>query len=221
MQTDCMYVPAHFALDDPSDCIDVIERRGVGTLVVASPDGFEATLLPWLVQEDRGDGIRLLAHVARANPMVKLVAAGAPALITFDLVDGYISPSWYPSKHEHHKVVPTWNYVAVHAHGSVATVEDPEWLMALVTELTDRHEADMKKPWSVADAPDDYLDLMVRAIVGLEFTVTRLEGKAKLSQNRSEADRAGVRAGLSAVGDDELWATMSYGVVAGEAAGGV
>ena len=94
-------------------------------------------------------------------------------------------------------------------------------LMALVTELTDRHEADMKKPWSVADAPDDYLDLMVRAIVGLEFTVTRLEGKAKLSQNRSEADRAGVRAGLSAVGDDELWATMSYGVVAGEAAGGV
>lgn len=211
-----MYVPDHFALDDPADCIDVIERRGVGTLVVATAGGFEATLLPWLVQENGTEGVRLLAHVARANPIARLVADPVPALVTFDLVDGYVSPSWYASKHEHQKVVPTWNYVAVHAHGSVRAVDDEEWLMSLVTELTDQHEADMKKPWSVFDAPDDYLAAMLRGIVGIEFSVQRIEGKAKLSQNRSAADRAGVRAGLSAVGDDELWAAMSFGESAGD-----
>jgi len=205
-----MYVPAHFALDDPADCRDVIERRGAGTLVVVSAAGFEATLLPWLVQADRGEGVRLLAHVAKANPLAALLAEPAPGLITFDLVDGYVSPSWYPSKNEDQRVVPTWNYVAVHAHGTVRAVTDREWLLSLVTELTDQHEADMKHPWSVFDAPDDYIDSMLRGIVGLEFAVERLEGKAKLSQNRSEADRAGVRSGLSAVGDDELWAAMSF-----------
>lgn len=205
-----MYVPTHFAFDDPADCLDVVERRGVGTLVVATAEGFEATLLPWVVQADRGAGVRLLAHVAKANPLAELVDEPAPGLITFDLVDGYVSPSWYPSKHEHGRVVPTWNYVAVHAHGTVRAVTDREWLLALVSELTDQHEADMKNPWSVLDAPDGYIDSMLKGIVGLEFSVTRLEGKAKLSQNRSDADQAGVRAGLSAVGDDELWAAMSF-----------
>jgi transcriptional regulator len=127
----------------------------------------------------------------------------------FDLVDGYVSPTWYPSKAEHHQVVPTWNYVSVHVHGSVRVVDDVHWLRDQVGRLTERFEDDMPYPWAVSDAPDDFIAKMLKGIVGLEFHVDRVEGKAKLSQNRSDADRAGVIAGLNAVGDDELWAAMT------------
>jgi transcriptional regulator len=203
-----VYTPAHFRIDDPDECFDIVERRAAGTLVVAAGGGFEATLLPWVVQR-LADGRGLLqGHVSKANPLASLAETSLPALVIFDLVDGYVSPSWYPSKAEHHQVVPTWNYVSVHVHGTVRTVDQPHWLREQIGMLTEEHEADMKVPWSVHDAPDDFIAKMMKGIIGLEFHVERLEGKAKLSQNRSAADRAGVIAGLNAVGDDPLWAAM-------------
>lgn len=206
-----MYTPAQFRIEHPEECIDVIERCAVGTIVVATEAGFEATLLPWLVECDHDGRVRLLGHMSKANPLVALLGETRPALVTFDLVDGYISPSWYASKAEHGRVVPTWNYVAVHAHGSVRLVDERHWLRSQIGRLTDRHEAAMPAPWSVDDAPDGYIDQTMKGIVGLEVHVARLEGKAKLSQNRNAADRAGVVAGLAASGDDELWAAMAFG----------
>jgi transcriptional regulator len=213
-----VYTPAQFRIDDLDECLDIIDRRGVGTLVVADPDGgFEATLLPWIAQRAADGTIRMLGHLSRANPICHIIAAAAvPALVTFDLVDGYVSPSWYPSKAEHGRVVPTWNYVSVHVHGAVSAVDDPNWLRGQVGILTERFEADLPDPWAVADAPDDFVTTMLKGIVGLDLHVDRVEGKAKLSQNRSVADRAGVIAGLSAVGDDELWAAMSLAAEEGD-----
>ncbi len=207
-----MYLPAHFRIDDPDECLDIVERRAAGTLVVGHEGGFEATFLPWLVHRTADGDAVLQGHVARANPIVGVVGAdatGAGALVTFDLVDGYVSPSWYPSKAEHHRVVPTWNHVSVHVHGRVRTIDDATWLGDLVRRLTDEHEADMSEPWSVDDAPPEFVAAMLRGIVGLEVRIDRLEGKAKLSQNKSASERAGVVRGLSAVGDDELWAAMT------------
>ena len=126
------------------------------------------------------------------------------AIVLVDGPDGYVSPSWYPSKSESGEVVPTWNYVSVHLHGRLSVVHDAEWLREMVESLTVRYESEREQPWSVDDAPADYLDRMLRGIVGVEFVVERVEGKAKLSQNRSEADRAGVIAGLRAEGADGL-----------------
>jgi transcriptional regulator len=204
-----MHLPAYFRIDDPDECLDIVARRAAGTLVVAGVNGFEASLLPWLVcRTSNGDAV-LQGHVAKGNPLVDMIVDGTPALVTFDLVDGYVSPSWYPSKSEHHRVVPTWNHVSVHVHGTVCTVRDATWLRDLVGRLTDEHEADMNEPWSVDDAPPEYVTAMLQGVVGLEVRIDRLEGKAKLSQNKNAADRAGVVRGLSAVGDDELWGAMT------------
>ena len=212
-----VYTPSQFRIDDLDECLEIVERRGVGTLVVADPDGgFEATLLPWIARRAPDGSVRLLGHLSRANPIWRIVGAGVPALVTFDLVDGYVSPTWYPSKAEHGRVVPTWNYVSVHVHGSVRAMDDAGWLREQVGLLTERFEADLPEPWAVADAPDDFVASMLKGIVGLELHVDRVEGKAKLSQNRSAADRAGVIAGLSAVGDDELWAAMSLAAEEGD-----
>jgi transcriptional regulator len=207
-----MYLPAHFRIDDPDECLDIVERRAAGTLVVGHGSGFEASLLPWLVHRTADGDAVLQGHVARSNPLVGIVNGGVAALVTFDLVDGYVSPSWYPSKSEHHRVVPTWNHVSVHVHGQVRALDDPDWLRDLVGRLTDEHESDMSDPWSVDDAPDDFVAAMLRGIVGLEVRIDRMEGKAKLSQNKSAAERAGVVRGLSAVGDDELWAAMTTSI---------
>ncbi len=204
-----MHLPEHFRIDDPDECLDIVERRAAGTLVVAGANGFEASLLPWLVCRTSNGEAVLQGHVAKGNPLVDMVTDGTPALVTFDLVDGYVSPSWYPSKSEHHRVVPTWNHVSVHVHGSVRAVRDAAWLRDLVGRLTDEHEADMNEPWSVDDAPPEFVTAMLHGVVGLEVRIDRLEGKAKLSQNKSAADRAGVVRGLSAVGDDELWGAMT------------
>lgn len=205
-----MYTPAHFRIDDPDECLDIVERRGAGTLVINDPDGgFEASLLPWVIHREPNGAVRLLGHVSKANAVARLAESAVPALVMFDLVDGYVSPTWYPSKQEHHQVVPTWNYVSVHIHGSVRVIDDHHWLRTQVGLVTDRFEADMPYPWAVSDAPDDFIAKMLKGIVGLELHVERVEGKAKLSQNRSDADRAGVIAGLNAVGDDELWAAMT------------
>jgi len=188
-----MYVPSHFQLDDVG-ALAAVAARSAGTIVVAHEGGFEASLVPWVL-----DGHRLLGHVARPNPLARLLSAPTACLVLFDVADGYVSPSWYPSKAEHGQVVPTWNYEAVHLHGTARVVDEPAWIRAQVEALTRRHEAGRATPWSVGDAPDDYVAKLARGIVGIEVTIERIEGKAKLSQNKSDADRAGVEAGLTEV----------------------
>jgi transcriptional regulator len=192
-----MYTPAHFRIDDLDECFDIVERRGVGTLVVAAGGGLEASLLPWIVERGPLGHARLLGHFSKANPLAPLFEDPAAALVVVDLVDGYVSPSWYAAKAEHHRVVPTWNYVSVHLHGTARLVRDAGWVRRQVTALTDVHEADLPAPWAVADAPEEFIATMINGIVGIEFVVERVEGKAKLSQNRSAADRAGVHAALA------------------------
>ena len=189
-----MYLPGHFAIDD-DEALAVVDARRAGTLVVGADGGFEASLLPWLLVRD-GEQLRLRGHVARANPLARLVSPGSPALVVFDAADGYVSPSWYPSKATDPRVVPTWNYVSVHLHGTVSVVDDPAWLRLFLEALTDVQERDEAEPWSVGDAPDDFVERMIRGVVGLEVTVARVEGKAKLSQNRRAEDAAGVRQAL-------------------------
>lgn len=188
-----MYVPKFNAVDDPAEIEAMVIAAGAGELVTVNADGTPiATRLP--VLWDGGD--RLTAHVARANPHWRTISDGARALVIVGGADAYISPSWYPAKAEHGKVVPTWNYTAVHLTGTVTVHDDPEWVRSMVTALTERHESDRSAPWAVTDAPDDYIDSMLRAIVGIEVTVERVDAKAKLSQNRSLDDRQGVIAGL-------------------------
>jgi Transcriptional regulator len=150
-----------------------------------------------------GDGAgygRLLGHIALANRQWETAQPGVPALAIVHGPDGYVSPTWYATKREHGRVVPTWNYTTLHVYGRLVAHDDVEWLRALVTRLTDHHEATLAEPWHVTDAPDRYIEGQLRAIVGMEFVITRVEAKAKLSQNRSTEDRTGVVAGLEEVG---------------------
>lgn len=179
-----VYTPPGFAIDHDA-ALAVIDTCDLAAVVVTDPEGgFEATWLPLL-----RDGHRLLGHVAKANPIWR---HEGPAMAMFRTIDGYVSPSWYASKHEHGKVVPTWNYVAVHAHGPLRAVADAAFLRDVVARLTRRHETRIGSDWQVSDAPADFIDSMLRNIVGIEITLERVEGKAKLSQNRSAADVAGV-----------------------------
>ena len=201
-----MYVPEVFQLDDEV-ALEVVARAGLATVVVSTETGFEATPLPWMLRRS-GDATLLVGHVSKANPLARMLSEPIEAIVIVDGPDGYVSPSWYPSKAESGEVVPTWNYVSVHLHGRLSAVHDAVWLKEMVESLTDRYEMGRDRPWSVGDAPADYLDRMLRGIVGLEFRVDRVEGKAKLSQNRSEADRAGVIIGLRAEGAEALLGEM-------------
>jgi len=187
-----MYVPRFNALDDEDEIRRLVAEVGTAELVTVGPEGFPvATLLPVLWEGDR-----LLLHMARANEHWRSVADGSPALAVVTGPDGYVSPAWYPATEEHGRTVPTWNYSAVHLTGRARVHDDPAWLRDAVTRLTDRHESGRERPWAVTDAPAAYVEKQLRAIVGVEVTVERVEAKAKLSQNRSEADRAGVVEGL-------------------------
>ncbi|ODU97929.1 MAG: transcriptional regulator [Rubrivivax sp. SCN 70-15] len=192
-----MYLPAHFEQKDVQALHALMRAHPLATLVTTAADGPTADHLP--LEYDAASGT-LRGHVARANPLWRH-ADGQPVLAVFGGPQAYVSPGWYPSKAATHKVVPTWNYTVVHAHGRLRAVDDAPWLRALVGRLTDRFEAERAappEPWSVADAPEDYIAQMLRAIVGIEIGVERLLGKWKVSQNRSEADRLGVAAGLGA-----------------------
>jgi transcriptional regulator len=191
-----MYLPKHFEQTDRDAIVALMRERPLATLVVAAPDGPTADLIPLEFAPDVGEHGTLRGHVARANPLWR--HAGAQALAVFTGPEAYVSPGWYPSKREHGKVVPTWNYTMVQARGPLRAVDDAPWLRALVGQLTDHHEATQARPWSVGDAPDDYVQQMLRAIVGIEIPLASLVGKWKVSQNRSAADRAGVAAGLAA-----------------------
>ncbi|KMM46861.1 transcriptional regulator [Cellulomonas sp. A375-1] len=186
-----MYVPVFNAITD-DDARALVREVGSAELVTVGPDGFPlATLLPVLWHDDR-----LVAHMARGNPQWRSIEPGMPGLAIVEGPQAYVSPSWYASKAEHGRVVPTWNYSAVHLRGRVTVHDDPDWLRDLLTRLTDAHEAHRAQPWAVTDAPEAFVTKQLRAIVGIELVVERVEGKAKLSQNRSDADQAGVVAGL-------------------------
>jgi transcriptional regulator len=191
-----MYLPKHFEESRTEVLHDLIARHPFGTLVTLGADGLDANHLPFELVPGEGPLGTLRAHVARANPVWREASGDVDALAMFEGASAYISPSWYPAKQEHGKVVPTYNYIAVHAYGPLRIVDDPAWLLALVERLTGRHESSMDKPWKVSDAPRDYIDKMLAAIVGIEIPIARLQGKWKVSQNRSEADRAGVAEGL-------------------------
>lgn len=173
----------------------MLRDRPLATIVRSGANGLDADPVPLLYDTNEGTHGTLRGHVARANPLWR-DADGRDVLALFHGPQAYVSPGWYPSKAEHGKVVPTWNYVLVQAHGRLRAVDDAAWLRALVGRLTDTHEAARPAPWAVTDAPADYVDSMLRAIVGIEIVVTRLEGKWKSSQNRAEPDRAGVARGL-------------------------
>ncbi len=190
-----MYQPAHFVEQDPEALLALMQSAPLATLVRGGAE-LAADILPLEVARV-GDGWRLTGHVARANPLWR-EADGQPVLVVFQGPQAYVSPSWYASKAQHHKVVPTWNYTMVQAHGRLRAIDDPAWVHAFVTRLTERHEGGRSMPWHVTDAPADFIEATQRAIVGIEIEVARLEGKFKLSQNRSAEDRTGVVLGLEA-----------------------
>lgn len=196
-----MYRPGHFTEDRTDALAELVRRNPFATLVSLGADGLIATHLPMLWDADREPYGTLRGHFARPSPHAKPVSSPVDALAIFAGPDAYISPSWYPSKQEHGKVVPTWNYAVVHAYGPLRLIDDTGWLRTLITRLTDRHEATFARPWRVSDAPETFLDAMLRGIVGVEIEITRLEGKWKLGQNRPDADQDGMIAGLEARGD--------------------
>jgi transcriptional regulator len=190
-----MYLHPHFEQQDPAALQALMREHPLAALVTSGPDGLTADHVPLEFDATAGEHGTLVGHVARANPLWQS-AAGKPVLAIFRGPQAYVSPSWYPSKAGTHKVVPTWNYAVVHAHGVLEAVDDAPWLRELVGRLTDRHEAPRPAPWSVGDAPADYVQTMLRAIVGIRIPIERLVGKWKVSQNRSQADREGVAQGL-------------------------
>jgi transcriptional regulator len=192
-----MYVPPAFREDDLAALHGTMREARLANLVTATAEGLIATPLPLFLAPEEGPYGTLYGHLARANPQWKLPPTG-DAMALFMGPDAYVSPSWYPSKREHGKVVPTWNYVAVHAHGPAESFEDPDRLLGVVTRLTDLHERSRAEPWAAADAPASSVRAQLKGIVGLRLPIARLEGKRKMSQNRSAADRAGVAAGLAA-----------------------
>ena len=207
-----MYLPSAFRQDDLAELHAQMQASPFALLTSAGATGVQASHLPLLLAPDEGEFGTLYGHFARANPHWRDLQGGAEALAVFSGPDAYISPGWYPAKAEHGKVVPTWNYIAVHARGPVELIEEPERLLQIVSRLSDQHESGRERPWAVSDAPREYLDSMLRAIVGFALPIRRLEGKWKLGQNRSAADQQGVRDGLASSPsprDRELAARMS------------
>ncbi|HEY3605080.1 MAG TPA: FMN-binding negative transcriptional regulator [Sporichthyaceae bacterium] len=194
-----MYVPAHFAADE-AVVQDLLGNHGLADLITHTESGLLATQLPFAHDPTVGEHGALLGHVARNNEHWRQAALGE-ALVILRGPDAYISPSWYPSKREHGRVVPTWNYLTAHVYGQLVVHDDPVWLEALVRRLTERYEAGRVDAWSVDDAPAAFLAGQLRAIVGLEVVITRIEAKSKFSQNRTPADVDGVITGLTDLGD--------------------
>ena len=194
-----MYIPAHFAPDDET-VGELLRNHGAADLVTLTEQGLVATMLPFIYLPEVGEHGALYGHVARNNDQWKLPAVG-DALAIVRGPDAYVSPTWYASKAEHGRVVPTWNYVTAHVYGQFVVHDDPVWTERLVRRLTAKHEAANAHPWSVDDAPRVFIEGQLRAIVGIEVAISRIEAKAKLSQNRPAADVAGVIAGLRERGD--------------------
>jgi transcriptional regulator len=193
-----MYTPKDFKVEDTAQVHALMRAHPFAILVTHGTDGLVATHLPTVLKVDDATPLgRIECHVARPNQQWRTFASDADAMMIFQGPEAYIRPGWYPSKAEHDKVVPTWNYAVAHAYGRLEVVQDQAWLLAHVSELTQQQEAPFAARWSTSDAPESYLAVMARGIVGLKFAIARLEGKAKMSQNREPRDRAGVVRGLT------------------------
>lgn len=207
-----MYLPSHFAETRVAELHRIIRDHPLGMLVTHSAGGLDADHLPFEL-DAAGDALGTLrAHIARANPLATRFADGADGadvMVVFRGPHGYISPSWYPSKHETHRHVPTWNYEVVHVRGRLRIVDDERFVRGIVGRLTRRHEAAEPEPWKMGDAPRDYLDRMLQAIVGVEVEISRLEGKRKLGQNRDARDAEGAVRALHERGNGALAAAMA------------
>ena len=203
-----MYVPPHFQQSDLPVLHEAMRSAGLVTLVSLGADGLIASHVPMLLDAEAGPYGTLVGHLAKPNPQGRGVAAGVDALAIFLGPDAYITPSWYAAKREHGKVVPTWNYTAIHAYGPLEFFDDKDQLLDVVTRLTNRHEGPRTAPWAVTDAPPDFIQAHLKGIVGFRLAVTRLDAKWKMSQNRPIADRTGVAGGLRAEGLDEVAALV-------------
>jgi transcriptional regulator len=203
-----MYVPSHF--DEPRlDVLyDLIENNAFGVLITHGQTGLDANHIPFELNRTQGQQGVLHCHVARKNPVWQDVASGDEVLVVFRAADAYISPQWYPSKHEFHKQVPSWNYLVAHAYGRVTVRDDERYVRGNVARLTRKHEASQPVPWKMTDAPEDYIEMMLKAIVGLEIEITRLVGKTKLSQNKEFRDIRGAGEALIAQGDKVVGEAM-------------
>jgi len=197
-----MYLPAHFAEPDIDVLHDAIRASGLATLVTLTDGGLIASHVPLLLETEPAPNGKLIGHLARPNPQGR--GAIGEALAIFHGPEGYITPSYYATKRETGKVVPTWNYIAIHAYGTLRFIDDRAALLELVTRLTNHHESKRATPWAVSDAPDDFVAGMLNGIIGFELTISRLEGKWKMSQNRPAADRTGVIDGLREDGRPDL-----------------
>lgn len=191
-----MYLPDHFAADDAT-VGDLLVNHGSGDLVTATADGLIATTLPFVYDAERHS---LRGHVARANPQWSTPVNGE-AMVILRGGDFYVTPSWYPTKQENGRVAPSWNYLTAHVYGELVIHDDPEWVLALLHDLAAKHESKRPEPWTVDDAPAKWVAGRIRAVVGLELVISRIEGKAKMSQNRSAEDIDGVITGLDADGN--------------------
>jgi len=203
-----MYRPPAFREDDVNAQLALIEAHPLGLLISQGTEGIIADPIPFLLYREEGGIGVLRCHVAKANPQWQALTGRPEALVIFQGVDHYVSPAWYPSKAEHGKVVPTWNYEIVEARGKAAVIHDAAWLLANVTALSDLQEARRPRPWAVGDAPDDFVASQLKGIVGIEIAIETLAGKVKASQNRPVADRQGVAAGLAELGDDRARAML-------------
>jgi len=197
-----MYVPAAFAEDRISVLHDAIRAHGLATLVTMTDGELIASHVPLMLAPERGAHGTLIGHLARANPQAK--PATGEALVIFQGADGYITPAYYPAKRQNGKVVPTWNYITIHAYGPLRFLDGPAEKLEIVTHLTDLHESSSAVPWAVSDAPADYVAGMLNGIIGFEIEISRIQGKWKMSQNRTDTDRAGVAEGLRGDGRADL-----------------
>lgn len=203
-----MYTPSHFQVNKLPALHALVEAFPLGVFITHGEDGLDANHIPFELDRSAGSLGVLRGHVARSNPVWTSVQDGAEVLVVFRAEDGYISPSWYPGKHEAHRQVPTWNYRVVHAHGHLHIRDEEKFVRGVVARLTRRHEAAEPTPWKMGDAPADYINGMVQAIVGIEIEITRLEGKFKLGQNKDERDRLGAADMLYQRGNAELGQAM-------------
>ena len=199
-----MYIPPHFAVTDAAALHKIIREHPLGVLVTQCGDGLDADHLPFELDPAAGPLGTLTAHVARNNPLWQRCATGSPVMAIFRAAEAYISPNWYPSKHESHRQVPTWNYEVVHAHGTLTVRDDERFVRGLVARLTRRYEAAEPKPWKMTDSAPEFIDGMLRNIVGIEVSLTSLVGKSKLSQNKETRDRLGAAEVLGERGHAEL-----------------
>lgn len=200
-----MYIPDHFSIKNLATLHGIIQSHPLGVLVSTTPEGLDANHIPFELDPARG---LLTAHVARANPVWQQCRDGADVMVIFRGNESYISPNWYPSKHEMHRQVPTWNYEVVHVHGRLTVQDDERFVRGVVARLTREHESSEPKPWRMGDSAPEYIDAMLRAIVGIEVAITRMDGKAKLSQNREERDRLSAAEALIQRGQAQLGKAM-------------